>query len=99
MGIGHLSISARLLDSLREKNGKVSQDDEDLTAKVTSIIYAGECQCDDNSIIIEMYAAWIILSYRWDRYSKLTSKNFEYSYIQFSKDSIRSINICSGNGT
>ena len=55
--MGYSSISARLLDSLREKNGKVSQDDEDFTAKVTSIICAGECQCDDNSIIVEMYAA------------------------------------------
>ena len=43
MGIGHPSISARLLDSLREKNGKVSQDDEDFTAKVSSTIYAGKC--------------------------------------------------------
>ena len=42
MGVGHSSISARLLESLREKNGEVSQDDEDFAAKVTSNIYAGE---------------------------------------------------------
>ncbi|PAV15318.1 cytochrome P450 [Pyrrhoderma noxium] len=41
MGMGHSSISARLLESLREKNGEVSQDDEDFAAKVTSNIYAG----------------------------------------------------------
>ncbi|PAV15315.1 cytochrome P450 [Pyrrhoderma noxium] len=41
MGMGHSSISARLLESLREKNGEVSQDDEEFAAKVTSNIYAG----------------------------------------------------------
>ena len=42
-GLGYSSFSARLLDSLRETSGEVSQDDEEFTAKVTSIIYAGEC--------------------------------------------------------
>ena len=99
MGIGHLSISARLLDSLREKNGGISQDDEDFTAKVTSIIYFGECYNDDDSIIIEMYVALIVLACRWSRYSKLISKGFEHSYIHAPKDCVRSIDIYSGNGS
>ncbi|PAV15317.1 cytochrome P450 [Pyrrhoderma noxium] len=40
-GVGYSSISAKLLESLREKNGKVSQANEDFTAKVSSTIYAG----------------------------------------------------------
>ena len=68
--MGYSSISARLLDSLREKNGGISQDDEDFTAKVTSIIYFSECYNDDDSIIIEMYVALIVLACRWSRYSK-----------------------------
>ncbi|PAV15311.1 cytochrome P450 [Pyrrhoderma noxium] len=40
-GLGSSSIAARLLESLRDNNGKISQEDEDLTAKVTSIMYAG----------------------------------------------------------
>ena len=50
--MGHSSISARLLESLREKNGEVSQDDEDFAAKVTSNIYAGECVC--NTILFNL---------------------------------------------
>ena len=62
MGVGHSSISARLLESLREKNGEVSQDDEDFAAKVTSNIYAGECVC--NTIQFKVLSNQIIFAYR-----------------------------------
>ena len=44
-GIGHriFPFSARILEAFREKDGVVTHADEEFTAKLTSVVYAGGC--------------------------------------------------------